>query len=572
MSERKPRSGGDPIPERESPQFADLVSDDRAKGALGFVLFAALGGTIGLLVAGLEWLTIEIILHEVTHGPQWLWVVTPGIGLAIAAAIRRVSRRHGTSTSDAYVESFHSSEPLEPVALGPKLAGSVATIGSGGAVGLEGPSVLLGSTLGQWVGRRWPTIAGDRSDRLLLIAGAAAGVAAVFKAPATGVLFALEVPYRRDISRHALVPALIASAAAYLVFVSIVGTARLIPVGRPELDFTNEIGGAIVLGLTAGIVARGMARLWRVAKTGPKRLNATQRLPLAIAALVGIVLLTNLIVDVPVALGPGAEFAVEVVLDNEISVWVILGLFALRALATSATLAGGGVGGVFIPLAVQGLLLGRIVETIFDAPSTGLFPVVGLAAVLGAGYRTPLAAVMFVAETTGRAEFVIPALIATALAQVMMGDDSVSAGQLSARQGALERRLTLPASTVAVTEMGSVKPDDSLLEIVDRFGVSPPAPAVPVVDADGAYAGLLVLHDIANAMFSVGIEATAGDCMRTVVPLDATAPAIDAARLMNDSDTAAVAIIDGDSRPVGVVSAMSLTGLKQVENTDFLDR
>ncbi len=557
--------------ERALHQFVDLVSDEGAKGAFGFILFAALGGAIGLLVAGLEWFTIEVVLHEVSHGPRWLWVVAPGVGLALAAAIRRAFHRHGTSTSDAYVKAFHSSEPMEPVSLGPKLAGSIATIGSGGAVGLEGPSILLGSTIGQWIGRRWPRIAGDRSDRLLLIAGAAAGVAAVFKAPATGVLFALESPYRRDISRHALVPALIASASAYLTFVSIVGDARLIPVGRPELDLTNEIGGAIVLGLTAGIVARGMARLWRIAKDAPKTISVTYRLPLAMVALGLVVLATNTLVELPVSLGPGAEFTVEVVLDNELSVWVILALFALRATATSATLAGGGVGGVFIPLAVQGLLLGRIVQEVFDAPSTGLFPVVGLAAVLGAGYRTPLAAVMFVAETTGRAEFVIPALIATALAQVLMGEESVSSGQISARQGALERRLTLPASAVAITDMGSVAPTESLLEIVDRFGVSPLAPAVPVEDETG-YVGLLVLHDIANAMFTVGIDATAGDCMRTVPSLLPEAPAIQAARLMNDSDTAAVAIVDDAGQAVGIVSAMSLAGLKQVENTDFLDR
>ena len=84
--------------------------------------------------------------------------------------------------------------------------------------------------------------------------------------------------------------------------------------------------------------------------------------------------------------------------------------------ATALTIAGGGAGGVFIPLVVQGWLLGSIVETSLHT-HTSLFPVIGAAAFLGAGYRTPIAAVVFVAETTGRPGFVVPALVATAVAQ-----------------------------------------------------------------------------------------------------------------------------------------------------------
>ena len=65
---------------------------------------------------------------------------------------------------------------------------------------------------------------------MLLVAGAAAGVAAIFKAPATGAIFALEVPYRDDLARRMLLPALVASAAGYLVFVAINGTARSFPI------------------------------------------------------------------------------------------------------------------------------------------------------------------------------------------------------------------------------------------------------------------------------------------------------------------------------------------------------
>ena len=84
------------------------------------------------------------------------------------------------------------------------------------------------------------------------------------------------------------------------------------------------------------------------------------------------------------------------------SAWVILAVLVLRGLATSATVAGGGVGGLFVPLVVAGALTGALIGNLVNPGDLDLFIVIGVAAFLGAGYRVPLAAVMFVAETTGR--------------------------------------------------------------------------------------------------------------------------------------------------------------------------
>ncbi|MEZ5267198.1 MAG: chloride channel protein [Microthrixaceae bacterium] len=86
-------------------------------------------------------------------------------------------------------------------------------------------------------------------------------------------------------------------------------------------------------------------------------------------------------------------------------------------IATTASVAGGGVGGLFIPLVVAGAwLLGRAVGMV-NSPQESLYVVVGIAAFLSAaGYRVPLAAIMFVAETTGRPSFVVPGVIAAVAA------------------------------------------------------------------------------------------------------------------------------------------------------------
>ena len=257
-------------------------------------------------------------------------------------------------------------------------------------------------------------------------------------------------------------------------------------------------------------------------------------------------------------IGPGVERVTELAVDADIGLWVIAAAFLLRALATSAALGAGGVGGVFIPLVVQGLLLGRLVESLFTDAAPGLYPVIGLAAVLGAGYRTPLAAVMFVAETTGQAQFVIPALVATAVSQAVMGDKSVASYQVHEREGLLERRMRRPVRDVLI-DVPIVHPGTPVLEVIDTYGDAPPAQALPVAD-DDRYVGLLFLRDLAGALFEHGPDATVADAMHDVAAVRVDVPAVEAARLMGELDSAVVAVVDADEQALGVVTALTMTG------------
>jgi len=532
-------------------------------GAIRFAVYAVLGIVVGALVALLDWITVEVALEAVLDAPLAVQMVLPPLGLVAVSAILRFWPGAGSKTADAYVESFHSGTGAEAKTLMPKLLASFATIGSGGAVGMEGPAVLTGATLGQSLGERLPRVLGERPRLVLLVAGAAAGVAAVFKAPATGVLFAMESPYRRDISRHGLIPALIAAAGSYLTFVAFIDSDKLLEFDPTEVELADEIVAAVSIGLLAGVVARLLARGFNYAKELSVEHRFAVRLPIAAVTMASSLWIANSLVEKPLTLGLGTDIAAELVRDNSVTLGVIIVLFILRALVTGVTLGVGGVGGVFIPLVVQGLLLGRAVELVVGAESTGLYPVIGLAAVLGAAYRTPLAAIMFVAETTGRAEFVIPALIATAIAQTLMGDDSVSSGQRTERQGQLERRLVEPASVVMLDDLGVIDPDRTLLEIIDEYGERGESFAVPVGCPE--YLGLMVLHDLASAMLEHGPDATARVAMRKLPAVDADAPAIDAARLMNEHDTAAIAVVDVANCPIGVISTTSLAGLKSVD-------
>jgi len=242
------------------------------------------------------------------------------------------------------------------------------------------------------------------------------------------------VPYQDDLARRMLGPALVASASGYLVFVAIHGTAPILSVtGTPPFSF-KDLTAALLLGLLAGVGARVFALMLRAGKQIAARVTPWIRVPAAGAVLIGCFVAARGLAGESLTTGPGYD-TIRWALDPTRSAWLIAAILVLRCVATSTAVAGGGVGGLFIPLVVAGALAGRTVGGTFNALDTSLFTVIGAAAFLGAGYRVPLAAVVFVAEATGRPGFVVPGLLAAVVAELVMGRESVTAYQRPATAG-----------------------------------------------------------------------------------------------------------------------------------------
>jgi CIC family chloride channel protein len=257
-------------------------------------------------------------------------------------------------------------------------------------------------------------------------------VAAIFKAPATGAVFALEVPYRGDFARRMLLPALVAAATGYLAFAWINGTNPLFPIhGDVRFGF-RDLAGAAAVGLVAAGGAHAYSWLLRRAKPVPDRNHAVLTTIGAGLVIAGLFAIGEVIVGEPFVIGSGYQLLAWIDQPGH-STSILLTLFVLRGLATTATVAGGGVGGLFIPLVVAGALTGALIGGLVNPGDLDLFIVIGVAAFLGAGYRVPLAAVMFVAETTGRPSFVVPGLIAAVSAELVMGRASVTDYQIDHR-------------------------------------------------------------------------------------------------------------------------------------------
>lgn len=404
-----------------------------------FVIAALCGVLVGAAVAGFERLVHHEVLSAIDRAPIWVVVLSPTVGLLLAAGFLRWGRTTG-STTDEYIKAVHDSRPMSLRPVAARLAASASTLGSGGPLGFEGPSVYLGASLGVALQRRLKRYFGSDQAKVLLIAGAAAGVAAIFKAPATGAVFALEVPYTEDLAHRSLLPALVASATSYLTFSLLNGSGQLLPIGHaPPLDWIYLVG-ALIVGVTCGVGARLYATVMMAAKRASGWGNPVVRALLAGLVLAGLALITHRIYGTAFTLGSGYR-SVAWALDTHRMVWLVGLLALLRVASTAAVLAGGGSGGLFVPLVVEGTLFGRFIAGLLESfrsspqlqQTVPLFMTLGVAGFLGAGYRVPLAAVMFVAESTGQPVFIVPGLLCAVAAQLAMGSKSCSPYQRQSR-------------------------------------------------------------------------------------------------------------------------------------------
>ena len=548
---------------------ASLLRGGHGPSRRMLALAALTGALTGVGVAGFEWLTREQIFDRILTAPLAVQAAAPAVGLLFAAvALRYLGRGASPATSDEYIRNFHQpGRPLDLRALPARMVAGVATLGAGGALGFEGPSLYLGASIGTILQRlRGRTIRREDS-KVLMVAGAAAGVAAIFKAPATGAIFALESPYRDDNARRMLLPALLAAATGYITAVAILGTTPLFTVeGSPPFDF-RELGGAVVLGLLCGVGARGFAWMLDRAKQIAATWRPVPRVALAGGVLIVLAVVSQRLFDADLALGSGYR-TLDWVTQPDHALPLIGALFTLRLLATTATVAGGGVGGLFIPLVIAGALVGDGLATVVHDETT-LFPLIGVAAFLGAGYRTPLAGVMFVAEATGRPGFVVPGLIASVASQLVMGDVSVSRYQAAGRTGHLEQRFRLPITSALRTEVLTAPPDIDLASFYDHHLMLSRAVEIPVVDGDG-YLGMLAIEalaDIPRAEWST-------HCVREVTNTDwpvgrLTWTIEHALRTMDDHAVESLAVLDDDDRFVGVIGIADVLRLDQIlQSTD----
>ena len=392
------------------------------------------------------------------------WAIVPGItvGMVLTGLIMQYfTPDPDEHSTEEIIVSYHEHQgDIDMRPFFAKLLAAITTVGFGGSTALEGPSIYGGGALGSWLWsklRRMGLMGLDARDRrIMLISGAAAGMSAVFRAPLTGIVFALEMPYRDDLAHEALVPSLIASVVSYVTLSSFLGAEPVFNFihathfTRQDLYWTALEGVLIGLIAMAFVVTFRRARNFFVGWGIPHW--AKMGMGGLLTGLCGVIFLH--FYNGPLApIGPNYE-AVEMILAGHHGTTQLVAFSGLKLLASLFTLGAGGVSALFVPLFLTGGALGTaFAQTIVHSPDTGLYAAVGMAAFISAGYKTPLAAAVFVAEATGAHAFIIPALIGAAVAYAISGDASASGDQRLHEGVKLQELTETPVSAVMQTHL-----------------------------------------------------------------------------------------------------------------------
>ncbi len=293
-----------------------------------------------------------------------------------------------------------------------KMFGGVLAIGSGLALGREGPTVQMGGAVADGISRGMNVSLQDRLT--LTAAGAGAGLAAAFNAPLSGLAFVLE-EMQRDFRPAVFGASFVAAAAADVVARSVSGQLPVFTVPSYTMPPLSALPAFAVLGIFAGLL--GVAYNRGLLRTLDLMARVPQTWRIGICAGVGAA--AGLLAwFAPGAVGGGHELA-EDVLRNKISLVAIPVLFVVRFGLTVGSYGTGAAGGIFAPLLALGALLGlgvgQLVHNFMPALAAepGVFAVVGMAAYFTAIVRAPLTGILLITEMTGSYEQMLPLLAAS---------------------------------------------------------------------------------------------------------------------------------------------------------------
>ena len=468
--------------------------------------------------------------------------------------LAREARGHGVPEVMLAVAEYGGR--IRPQVAVVKSLASALCIGSGGSVGREGPIVQIGSALGSSLGQllRMPA----PRLRLLVACGAAAGISATFNAPIAGAVFALEL-ILRDVEAESFGVVVPASVMASVIGRATFGSGAFLPLPAFHITSSWEYPLYAGLGLLAAVVGVGFIRvlygledlvdyLWR----GPEWLR-----PGAGGLVLGLLLLA-----LPEMYGVGYP-----VLENAIRGDYVVGFLVLllvgKMLATSLTIAIGGSGGVFAPSLFIGAMLGTAYGALVQplvpglASPPGAYGLVGMAAVFAAASRAPMTAVIIIFELTGDYQNILPLMLAVALgtagSSLLSGDTIYT---LKLRRRGIDITAGRGLNFMQILRVGdameSVPPalpqDLPLREVIARLARTE-RDALPVIDDEGRYRGVVTSRDVERAMTATR-DASAGDLAQQAPTLTANQRIEQALDDLVRDDLAGLPVLADDGRSV----------------------
>jgi len=498
-------------------------------------VMALLAVIVGVL-AGLGTYLFEVLLHTIktclvswfpVDEAHFLFFIYPAVGIVLATLFVKYIVRDNISegvTRVLYAMSSKGSR-IDRHNMWTSIVGGATTIGFGGSVGPEAPIVLTGAAIGSNIGKL--ARLNYRNITLLLCCGAGAALAAIFKAPITGVVFVLEI-LMLDITAGSVIPLLIASITATTMAFMLRGFDPILAVTLTPADAfeLKQIPLFILLGVLCGLMSFYFTTVNSKVGAFFRGIGSQYRKWLAGGIVLGV-----LIFVFPPLYGEGYEGFTslmhghpEELFDNSLfyrfsSVdWVVLlyvtAIMFFKVVAMASTNAAGGVGGTFAPSLFVGAFMGAIValtcNTLFGwhVPIVS-FTLVGMAGVMAGVMNAPLTSIFLIAELSNGYGLFIPLMITACIAFAVdhyLDPDSIYTKQLRQRGELLTHNkdesvfVFLKLDELMETDFVRIKENFTLGDIVHIIA-SAHRNIFPVIDNFGRLLGVVQLDDLREDMF-----------------------------------------------------------------------
>jgi CIC family chloride channel protein len=414
--------------------------------------------------------------------------------------------------TESYIRAYHLERVIRGIVIPSKIVASIFTITTGGSAGRIGVMAHVGAGIGSIVSSILKTDVKTR--RLLLLCGTAGSVAAIFRAPFSGALFATEVLYKRDIESSAILPAFVSSITAYSVFY---GVYRLGPVFETtpyHLQTVSELLLFAGLGIFISVSGSIYVKMYRFVSNAFKRMRTKKKYsPMPLTPALGGLLVGLLALLLQETFGLGYTIlgigweVVQTLFSQSIPLQIALAVLFCKMLATSITLESGGSGGLFAPTLVIGAISGalfRDILMIFEPVPIHqtAFVIVGMAAMLTCAFKVPLTSILIVAELTGSYTLLPGIMIATTIVSIVSTRDSLFESQIKDRLHSPANINEMVVSILESMKVGDAmrryvrvfRPHDRVQDVLDavwRTGYR----GFPVVDNVGRLVGIVTFRD-----------------------------------------------------------------------------
>ena len=478
-------------------------------------MLVAMAVVVGAGGAVAAWLLLRVIalttnlvwLHTFSAQSLSLATVRPSVWMVAAPALGGLVIGLMARFGSEKIRGHGIPEAIEAILIGgsrmqPKVAilkplSSAISIGSGGPFGAEGPIIMTGGAIGSLFAQCFSMSAAER--KTLLVAGASAGMTAIFGTPVAAVLLAVEL-LLFEWKPRSLIPVIGACVVSSALRPLLIGSGALFPfAGHLDLPWWGLfacIGVGVVAGLQSGLLTGALYKME----------DLFGHIPLHWMwwpAIGGIAVGLGGLIE-PRALGVGYDIIGDLLSDH--IVWsAVVAILLVKSVIWIIALASGTSGGVLAPLLIFGGCAGWLEGQLLPGDH-GVWALIGMAAMMGGTMRSPLTAILFAVELTGDFALLGPLLIATSAAYALtvlllkrsiLTEKIARRGQHVVREYSIDPFELLRVSEVMVRDVDTLPAAMPIDEAVSFFsGETRRHKSYPLIDAGGQVAGMVARADV----------------------------------------------------------------------------